>query len=418
MKRTNNDQTVMDNAGGARVEVNINTNEPKKKGGFKRGAVVGTLGGIFLGGAGVAYAIENEITINDVKEGINDIMEDVNRGIEAATNGDSTSEKTATNETSAEQTAANETATNGTPVGGDEQSADEVAVGGDEQPTDETPATDDERLTGEEVVDALKDSVNNEEVPVEEDERLTGEEVVDALKGATADDVVEDDDFVTIETPDMIVNIDESISIAEGVNDDMTFDEAFAAARAEVGAGGAFEWRGGVYGTYYAEEWESMSAEEKAEFGDQFEFIAADEAEPEPIDVTVDELLAAEDEVVAVPEPAVDPEPEIEVEVDNVYHVEDAHGNEASFVEVAVDGEDVHLVDEDGDGVIDVMVYDENGDGVIDEAEMFDVSEEGLMVEDFVEMVEEPAADDLMPADDVITDDLVDDDVVADDAIM
>jgi hypothetical protein len=49
---------------------------------------------------------------------------------------------------------------------------------------------------------------------------------------------------------------------------------------------------------------------------------------------------------------------------------------------------------------------------------MFDVSEEGLMVEDFVEMVEEPAADDLMPADDVITDDLVDDDVVADDAIM
>jgi hypothetical protein len=268
------------------------------------------------------------------------------------------------------------------------------------------------------VVDALKDSVNNEEVPVEEDERLTGEEVVDALKGATADDVVEDDDFVTIETPDMIVNIDESISIAEGVNDDMTFDEAFAAARAEVGAGGAFEWRGGVYGTYYAEEWESMSAEEKAEFGDQFEFIAADEAEPEPIDVTVDELLAAEDEVVAVPEPAVDPEPEVEVEVDNVYHVEDAHGNESSFVEVAVDGEDVHLVDEDGDGVIDVMVYDENGDGVIDEAEMFDVSEEGLMVEDFVEMVEEPAADDLMPADDVITDDFVDDDVVADDAIM
>jgi hypothetical protein len=418
MKRTNNDQTVMDNAGGARVEVNINTNEPKKKGGFKRGAVVGTLGGIFLGGAGVAYAIENEITMNDVKEGINDIMEDVNRGIEAATNGDSTSEKTATNETSAEQTAANETPADEVTVGGDEQSTDETPVGGDEQTTGEAPATGDERLTGEEVVDALKDSVNNEEVPVEEDERLTGEEVVDALKGATADDVVEDDDFVTIETPDMIVNIDESISIAESVNDDMTFDEAFAAARAEVGAGGAFEWRGGVYGTYYAEEWESMSAEEKAEFGDQFEFIAADEAEPEPIDVTVDELLAAEDEVVAVPEPAVDPEPEIEVEVDNVYHVEDAHGNEASFIEVAVDGEDVHLVDEDGDGVIDVMVYDENGDGVIDEAEMFDVSEEGLMVEDFVEMVEEPAADDLMPADDVITDDLVDDDVVADDAIM
>lgn len=411
MKKTNNDQTVMDKGSNARVEVNINTNEPKKKGGFKRGAVVGTLGGIFLGGVGAAYAIENEITINDVKEGINDIMEDVNRGIEAATNGDSKSEETATNETSAEETAANETATNETP-------ADEVAVGGDAQPTDETPVAGDERLTGDEVVDALKDSVNNEEVPVEEDERLTGEEVVDALKNATADDITDDqaDGDVVIDTPEMTVYIDESVSIAENVNDDMSFDEAFAAARAEVGAGGAFEWRGGVYGTYYAEEWESMSAEEKAEFGDQFEFVAAENDEFEPIDVTVDELLAAEDEVVAVPEPAVDPEPEIEVEVDNVYNVSDAHGNEASFVDVEVGGEDVLLIDEDGDGVIDVMVYDENGDGVVDEAEFVNISEEGLMVEDFSAMVEEPVMEEPL-MDEPVMDDVADD-VVADDAIM
>lgn len=53
---------------------------------------------------------------------------------------------------------------------------------------------------------------------------------------------------------------------ATGVNDGMSFNEAFAAARAEVGAGGCFTWHGGVYGTYYATEWDAMSAEQKADY--------------------------------------------------------------------------------------------------------------------------------------------------------
>ena len=39
------------------------------------------------------------------------------------------------------------------------------------------------------------------------------------------------------------------------VEDDMTFAEAFQSARAQVGPGGVFEWHGGVYGTYTADEW-------------------------------------------------------------------------------------------------------------------------------------------------------------------
>lgn len=38
------------------------------------------------------------------------------------------------------------------------------------------------------------------------------------------------------------------------VNDDMSFEEAFAAAREEVGAGGIFVWHGEAYNTFYAEE--------------------------------------------------------------------------------------------------------------------------------------------------------------------
>lgn len=41
----------------------------------------------------------------------------------------------------------------------------------------------------------------------------------------------------------------------------------FFAARAEVGANGVFQWNGGVYGTFYENEWAEMSDEFKQEFG-------------------------------------------------------------------------------------------------------------------------------------------------------
>lgn len=58
----------------------------------------------------------------------------------------------------------------------------------------------------------------------------------------------------------------EEIELAHSPEDSMSFNEAFAAARQEVGANGVFEWRGGVYGTYYADEWENFSDEYKEEF--------------------------------------------------------------------------------------------------------------------------------------------------------
>ena len=52
---------------------------------------------------------------------------------------------------------------------------------------------------------------------------------------------------------------DGEIPVASSVSDEMSFSEAFAAAREEVGPGGVFEWNGNVYNTYYADEWENMS---------------------------------------------------------------------------------------------------------------------------------------------------------------
>lgn len=54
--------------------------------------------------------------------------------------------------------------------------------------------------------------------------------------------------------------------IASTINDDMDFNHAFASARTEVGAGGAFVWKGKVYDTYYNEEWDAMSDDQHAQY--------------------------------------------------------------------------------------------------------------------------------------------------------
>ena len=53
------------------------------------------------------------------------------------------------------------------------------------------------------------------------------------------------------------------------VNDDLSFGEAFAQARAEVGPGGVFHWHGGIYNTYSADEWNAMTIEQKHDFAQQ-----------------------------------------------------------------------------------------------------------------------------------------------------
>lgn len=74
------------------------------------------------------------------------------------------------------------------------------------------------------------------------------------------------------ETPSPEVAQEEAAALKVAhVSDDMTFAEAFAAARAEVGPGGVFHWHGGIFNTYYAEEWNAMSDADKHEFAQQIQ---------------------------------------------------------------------------------------------------------------------------------------------------
>lgn len=56
-----------------------------------------------------------------------------------------------------------------------------------------------------------------------------------------------------------------SLPVAQ-MHNDLSFGEAFAAARAEVGPGGVFIWHGGIYNTYTADEWNSMTPQQKDDF--------------------------------------------------------------------------------------------------------------------------------------------------------
>ena len=96
------------------------------------------------------------------------------------------------------------------------------------------------------------------------------------------------------------------MEVATSVNDSMSFNQAFAAARHEVGPGGLFVWHGHTYGTYYANEWNAMSPEEHNQYwADVHHTTSHIEYEPQP-----DPVPQPDPEPTPQPEPAPHPDPE------------------------------------------------------------------------------------------------------------
>lgn len=173
---------------------------------------------------------------------------------------------------------------------------------------------------------------------------------------------------------------DGALPVADSVNDSMSFSEAFSAARAEVGPGGVFEWRGNVYNTYYAEEWNNMSEEDKSEFVNHLSLTEIED-EPEPSGDVV-EIVVADDvdtnETIEV-SPVNEENPEPEVQVYGVYHDDEYDMN----VGVAsIDDQEVLFIDADGDGEnFEYMACDIDENGQIDEGEIVDISEYEMPVD-------------------------------------
>lgn len=234
--------------------------------------------------------------------------------------------------------------------------------------------------------------------------------------------------------------VDGEISVASAGSDDMSFGEAFAAARAEVGPGGCFEWHGNLYATYTAEEWEGMTAQERADWSDHFSWNHIDRTDSDvaqhstparqtPADPAADQIPAEEsaDITAQVPaeEPAEEPvagqpadqtdrpEEEVDGEDDDIEVVTvDPAGNDPAAAQanvegmpateqdieiigvvhdaetdtnvgtMTVDGHDVILIDVDNDMAFDYMAADDNNNGQLDPGEVVDIQGQGLTVND------------------------------------
>ncbi|MBE6291382.1 MAG: hypothetical protein E7091_03055 [Bacteroidales bacterium] len=179
---------------------------------------------------------------------------------------------------------------------------------------------------------------------------------------------------------DVLVATDEGVRIAQ-VDDSASFAEAFADARAQVGPGGAFEWRGHVYNTYYEEEWNNMSAEARAEYQQKIDYETISGDTTEPTSTVADQHTMASDTEMIDEQSDGD-----SIKILGVEAVVDAEGNPMTVAAIEVEGEQALLVDVDNDGTMDALIADDNCDGQIDPyQEIYDISDCGIETNDLMQ---------------------------------
>ena len=170
-------------------------------------------------------------------------------------------------------------------------------------------------------------------------------------------------------------------------HDEISFGQAFAAARAEVGPGGVFHWHGGIYNTYTAEEWNSMTPEQKHDFAQQ--------VQPE---IDANHVSAPTD---AHPDVAVHPAADTTTHDDDV-HVASDQTADASDADVHIVGYaevDGHLavgLDMDNDGQADVAIIDVDDSGDLSNPDV--VVDSNGNVATYGDIVNTPAPDPNMMA--------------------
>lgn len=167
---------------------------------------------------------------------------------------------------------------------------------------------------------------------------------------------------------EVILATDEGVRVAQ-VDDSASFAQAFADARAQVGPGGVFEWRGKVYGTYYKEEWDNMSSTERAEYQSRIDY---------------DDVRQHDNHTQAsmhhTSQPVVTNDDEIRVL--GVETVQGPNGQPMTVAGLESDNDQALLVDIDNDGQFDVLLHDDNGDGQLQENEVYDISSANVEVAD------------------------------------
>lgn len=208
---------------------------------------------------------------------------------------------------------------------------------------------------------------------------------IDMESGVSEEELLADDNKKTQDSvvPETGVDTDvnaPALKIA-AVEDGISFEDAFAAAREQVGPGGVFEWRGVIFSTYTADEWESMTEDEHDSFAEMVrpeveaqdvseEEIRSEIAQNEPdTDVEIDDL--AQEDVIA--------------DANDIDVIEDLADNAAHLQEMDLDEvvDDVAIQESDeGIAIADLPVQEDDEDIAIADLPAHEV-EEGVVVADF-----------------------------------
>lgn len=200
---------------------------------------------------------------------------------------------------------------------------------------------------------------------------------------------------------------DGHVQVAGSVNDNMSFTEAFNAARDEVGTGGVFEWHGNIYSTFTEDEWNGMSLAEREEYGSHFnwhgnggnndssadaEVVASSATNDDAaVDVSVadGQTVSAEPdytvgndgahgeaEAVAVSDDDVTADDEVQI-----LGVEHDAQTGMTYAHMTFDDHDAVLVDINNDNTFDVLAVDANDDHQLSDNEMIDISDHHITAE-------------------------------------
>lgn len=176
-------------------------------------------------------------------------------------------------------------------------------------------------------------------------------------------------------------------NVASGVNDNMSFNEAFAAARSEVGAGGCFVWHGNVYGTYYASEWNAMSPAQRDEFVSQTTGVDTSHSHATYAHHSTASHTQTAQHV--TPEKEETGEDDMAVEILGVEQVQHEDGSVSNIGAASINGQAVYFIDVDGqDGEFELMATDLNANGSLEENEITDISDQHMQVSQFQELAQ------------------------------
>lgn len=180
------------------------------------------------------------------------------------------------------------------------------------------------------------------------------------------------------------------------VDDSMSFSQAFEAARAQVGAGGVFTWRGNIFNTYTADEWKAMSNADRHQFAEQVKpEIPASEVDTKQ--VAEAESQISDDDVQIAHESAQHQDHDVEIQPSRVNEanaqvttwnelaesddvrivgykdIDVGRGRSISMQELEINGQRVAVIDVDKDGEPDLAMTDLNHNQQMDEGEVIDL---------------------------------------------